>query len=178
MNATAVVTFPNSDQAFDALKALEASSGSMVYGSVVATKDQNGSLFLNETTKDKVGGTIASAFIGGLAGLFFGWLGALIVYMMKKDESAFLRDQSKESLNFQLTMIVGWVVAFLCSCCIGCGGGLAAGSNDLVHLLVNLASGLPFMALGAMNLIFTIMAALAAKKGDWYKYPFAIRLIK
>jgi uncharacterized membrane protein len=72
MSATAVLTFPNSDQAFDALKALKASSGSMVYGSVVATKDLSGHLFLNETTKDKVGGTIVGAFIGGLAGLPLG----------------------------------------------------------------------------------------------------------
>jgi uncharacterized membrane protein len=72
MNATAIVTFPNSDRAFDALKALEASSGSMVYGSVVATRDPNGNLFLNQTSKDKVGGTIAGAFIGGLAGLPLG----------------------------------------------------------------------------------------------------------
>ena len=72
MNATAVVTFPNSDQAFGALKALEASSGSMVCGSIVATKDLNGNLFLNETAKDKVGGTIAGAFIFGLAGLPLG----------------------------------------------------------------------------------------------------------
>jgi uncharacterized membrane protein len=78
MNATAVVTFPNSDRAFDALKALEASSGSMVYGSVVATKDLNGTLFLNETTKGKVGGTIAGAFIGGLAGLPLGAVAVIL----------------------------------------------------------------------------------------------------
>jgi uncharacterized membrane protein len=78
MNATAIVTFLNSDQAFDALKALEASSGSMVYGSVVATKDLNGSLFLNETMKDRVGGTIAGAFIGGLAGLPLGAVAAIL----------------------------------------------------------------------------------------------------
>jgi uncharacterized membrane protein len=72
MNATAVVTFMNSDQAFDALKALKAASGSMVYGSVVATKDMNGTLFLNERANDRIGGTIAGAFIGGLAGLPLG----------------------------------------------------------------------------------------------------------
>ena len=72
MNPTAVVTFPHSDQAYDALKALEASSGSMVYGSVVATKDLNGTVLLNETTKARVGGTIAGAFIFGLAGLPLG----------------------------------------------------------------------------------------------------------
>ena len=78
MNPTAVVTFPNSDQAFGALKTLEASSGSMVYGSVVATKDLNGNLFLNDTTKDKVGGTIAGAFIGGLAGLALGAVAVIL----------------------------------------------------------------------------------------------------
>jgi uncharacterized membrane protein len=78
MNPTAVVTFPNSDQAFGALKTLEASSGSMVYGSVVATKDLNGNLFLNDTMKDKVGGTIAGAFIGGLAGLALGAVAVIL----------------------------------------------------------------------------------------------------
>ena len=72
MNATAIVTFPDPERAFDALKALEASSGSMAHGSVVATKDLNGNLLLNETTREKIGGTIAGAFIGALAGLPLG----------------------------------------------------------------------------------------------------------
>ena len=108
MNATAVVTFPNSDQAFDALKALEASSGSMVYGSVVATKDLNGNLFLNETTKDKVGGTIAGAFIGGLAGLPLGavavtlgaiagaLIGATADFLSRGDEAKLVKEIGRE----------------------------------------------------------------------------------
>ena len=108
MNATAVVTFPNSDQAFDALKALEASSGSMVYGSVVATKDLNGNLFLNETKKDKLGGTIAGAFIGGLAGLPLGaaavilgaiggaLIGATADFLSKGDEVKLVQEIGRE----------------------------------------------------------------------------------
>ncbi len=55
----AVVTFAESEQAFDALKALEASSGPIVQGSVVATKDLSGNMFLHETTKEKIGGMTA-----------------------------------------------------------------------------------------------------------------------
>jgi uncharacterized membrane protein len=108
MNATAIVTFPNSNRAFEARKALEASSGSMVYGSVVATRDLNGNLFLNETTKDKVGGTIGGAFIGGLAGLPLGAVavilgaigGALIGgtadFLRRGDDAKFVKEIGRE----------------------------------------------------------------------------------
>ena len=72
MNAPAIVTFPDSERAFDALKALEASSGSIAGGSIVATKDLNGNLLVAETTREKIGGTMAGAFIGALAGLPLG----------------------------------------------------------------------------------------------------------
>jgi uncharacterized membrane protein len=68
MNATTVVTFPDLGRALKAL----AVSQSMVSSSVVATMDLNGNLLLKETTREKNGGTIAAAFIGGLAGLPFG----------------------------------------------------------------------------------------------------------
>jgi uncharacterized membrane protein len=72
MNAAAIVTFPDAERAFDALEALEASSGSIAGGSVVVTKDLNGNLLVTETTREKIGSTIAGAFIGALAGLPLG----------------------------------------------------------------------------------------------------------
>jgi uncharacterized membrane protein len=117
MSATAVLTFPNSDQAFDALKALKASSGSMVYGSVVATKDPNGNLFLNQTLKDKVGGTMAGAFIGGLAGLPLGpvavilgaiagaLIGATADFLSRDGESKLVKQIGRE-LEAGKTMLV------------------------------------------------------------------------
>jgi uncharacterized membrane protein len=72
MNAIAIVTFPDPERAFDALKALEASSGSMAGGSIVATKDLNGNLLVTETAREKIGGTVAGAFIGALAGVPLG----------------------------------------------------------------------------------------------------------
>jgi hypothetical protein len=51
MNATAIVTFPDRERAFDALKALQTASGSMAVGSIVATKELNGNLRVTETSK-------------------------------------------------------------------------------------------------------------------------------
>jgi uncharacterized membrane protein len=72
MNAAAIVTFSKPERAFDALKALEASSGPIAGGSIVVTKDPNGNLLVTETTREKIGSTIAGAFIGALAGLPLG----------------------------------------------------------------------------------------------------------
>lgn len=73
MNATTIVIFPDSEYAFNALKA----SQSMVSSYLLATKDLNGNLLVQETTKEKNGSTIAAAFIGGLAGLPLGAVGTI-----------------------------------------------------------------------------------------------------
>jgi uncharacterized membrane protein len=74
MNATTVVIFPDFECASNALKA----SQSMVSDSVVAAKDLNGNLLLKETTREKNGGAIAGAFIGGLAGLPLGAVATIL----------------------------------------------------------------------------------------------------
>jgi len=118
---------------------------------------------------DKLWGMLAH-----LAGAFFSWLGALIVFLIKKNESRFLEHHTKEALNFQLTLIPVWVLVFLTSCCMNCAGAF----NEWLHLAVYGLTGLMYMALGAGNLIFSVLAAVAAKRGDWYKYPVSLRLIK
>jgi uncharacterized Tic20 family protein len=122
---------------------------------------------------DKLWGMLAH-----LAGGLFHWLGALIVFFIKKDQSRFLGHHTKEALNFQITMVIGWVLVVILSCCMQCGGGLAAVANEFLGLAVRFLAFLPYMILGAVNLLFCVLAAMAAKRGDWYKYPFAIRLIK
>lgn len=122
---------------------------------------------------DKLWGMLAH-----LAGGLFGWLGALIVFLIKKDESPFLRHHTKESLNFQITMIIGWLVAIFVSCCMGCGGKMIMIGNEIIGYLIYLASSLPYMAVGVASLIMAVLQALKARNGEWSKYPFAIRLIK
>ena len=92
-----------------------------------------------------------------LGGAFLGFLVPLIIWVMKKDTSKFLDDQGKEALNFQLTMLIGHLVAGVTIC-------FTFGSLNMV--------------LYVLNLVFGIMGGVAANKGEVYRYPINIRFIK
>ena len=82
----------------------------------------------------------------------------LIVWLVKKDSSAFLDDQGKESVNAQISVTIYAVVGvILCFVLIG---------------FVLLA------ALYVANLVLVILAAIAAYEGKPYRYPYILRLIK
>ncbi|HQW28711.1 MAG TPA: DUF4870 domain-containing protein, partial [Verrucomicrobiales bacterium] len=96
-----------------------------------------------------------------ILGAVTSFLGPLIIWLIKKDESPFVNDQGKEALNFQITIIIGYVVAGILSMVpvLGC----------LSIILIP--------AVGVTSLIFGILGGLEANKGVVYRYPFALRLI-
>ena len=83
------------------------------------------------------------------------FLAPLIIYIVKKDESAFVSAHAKESLNFQIT--VALVVIVLCITIIGI-------------LLV--------WAVGIFALVLVIIATIRSSEGKLYRYPLNIRFIK
>jgi uncharacterized protein len=102
------------------------------------------------------------AMIAHLLGIVSWFVGPLIIWLINKDKAdqEFVIDQSKEALNFQITMAIAW---FAC----------------IVVAIVTLGIGsLLFPVLGIAGLIFCILAGLEANKGVAYRYPFALRLIK
>jgi uncharacterized Tic20 family protein len=105
------------------------------------------------TSDDRTMGLLAH-----LGGILFGFVPSLIVWLVKKDTSKFLDDQGKEALNFQITMAIAHVACFILTFLV---------IGVFIWPLVWLA-----------NLIFCILGGLAANKGEKYRYPFAIRLIK
>lgn len=96
-----------------------------------------------------------------ILGAVTSFLGPLIIWLIKKDESPFVNDQGKEALNFQITIIIGYVVA---------------GVLSMVPVLGCLSIIL-IPAVGVTSLIFGILGGLEANKGVVYRYPFALRLI-
>jgi uncharacterized Tic20 family protein len=98
--------------------------------------------------------------ISGLAGFvipFGNIVGPLVMWMIKKDESAFINDQGKEALNFQIAFSIYLVAgAFLILIAIG--------------LIV-----LPIVAIG--GLVLMIVAGVQANEGKAYRYPAIFRLI-
>jgi len=96
-----------------------------------------------------------------ILGAVTSFLGPLVIWLIKKDESPFVNDQGKEALNFQITIVIGYVVAMILSFIpfVGC-----------VTMIL-------FPALGITSLVFGILGGLDANKGNAYRYPFALRLI-
>jgi hypothetical protein len=98
------------------------------------------------------------AMLSHLGGILFGIIPSLVIWLVYKDKSRFVEEQAKEALNFQITILIGMVV-----------------SGVLTLILI----GFVLMAvIGIADLVFCIIAGLAANKGEAYRYPFALRLIK
>lgn len=87
--------------------------------------------------------------------IFTGFLGPLIVWAIKKDQSRFVDYHGKQALNFQFSMLLYWVVAFFS-----------------IFILVGLLLVPVLMLLG---IILPIMAAVAANRGEMYQYPLTIK---
>jgi uncharacterized protein len=97
-----------------------------------------------------------------LAGFFVPWaghiLGPLIVWLAKRNDSPEIDEHGKESLNFQISMLIYNVIAgVLCLVLIG-----------FVILAI----------LHILNLVLVIVASIQASEGKFYRYPITIRLIK
>jgi uncharacterized protein len=97
------------------------------------------------------------ATVTHLGGTVFSFIPALIVWVLKKDHSAYLGDQAKEALNFQITILIATFIASI-----------------LVWLLIGFAL-LPIIWIA--NVVLCIIAAIATSKGETYRYPFCLRLI-
>ena len=82
----------------------------------------------------------------------------LIVWQIQKDKSAFVDYHGKESVNFQITMVIAAAVSFL-----------------LFLLLVGL---ILIWIVGAVWFVFTIIAGIKAYNGEYYRYPLTFRFIK
>jgi uncharacterized protein len=98
------------------------------------------------------------AVLAHLLGIVSGFIGALVIWLSKKDQSVFIEEQAREALNFQITMLIGFVVAYM-----------------LTFILIG-ALLIPVLLI--TNLVFCILAAIAVSEGKYYKYPFALRLLK
>jgi hypothetical protein len=90
--------------------------------------------------------------------IFTGFIGPLIIWLLKKEQSPYLDDQGKESLNWNITMIIGMIASAL--------------------LMIILIGFLTYIAFIVCHLVFNIMGAVKASKGQADRYPFALRLLK
>lgn len=99
--------------------------------------------------------------LSAFAGFFFpfgGVIGPLICWLTKRDESSWVNDNGKASLNFQLSMLLYMILVI-----------------PLCFILV----GIPIIIfLVVLKVICIIIASVKAPKGELFRYPLAIPFIQ
>ena len=97
------------------------------------------------------------AVLTHLGGTLFSIFPGLIVWLIKRDDNTYVAEQAREALNFQITVLIAQAI-----------------SSILILVLIGFAlMGFIWLA----NIIICIIAAVAASKGEYYRYPFSLRLI-
>ncbi len=92
-----------------------------------------------------------------VGGALFGFLPALIGYLVLKDRGPFVRAHTATALNFQLTLLIAEVVGYV--------------------LMIVLIGFLVVPLVYVVRIVFSIIAAVKANKGEWYTYPVAISFL-
>lgn len=97
------------------------------------------------------------ALVSHLGGLLTGFIIPLIIYLIKKDESPFVRHHAAEALNFQIMVFIASMVSLV-----------------LMFLVIGFVL---FPIVYIVNIILCIMASVAGNNGQWYRYPINMRMI-
>ncbi|KJL40070.1 hypothetical protein RS81_01659 [Microbacterium terrae] len=93
-----------------------------------------------------------------VGGVFFSFFPALIGYLVLKDRGPFVRAHSATALNFQLTLIIAYIVGSILSVIV-------------IGIFILIAAYV-------LNIVFCIVAAVKANQGQWYTYPMAIAFVR
>lgn len=94
-------------------------------------------------------------------------VGPLVVWLIKKDESPFVAAHAVDALNFNISVLIYTIV-----------GSLAMAFIGLVTLGIGLLLAIPaiFVAF-VLWLVFVIQGAMAASRGEQFKYPWTINFV-
>lgn len=98
------------------------------------------------------------AAVGYAAAVFVSFLVPLVLYFVKKDQSKFVAFHAMQAIIFHVAVAVGYAIAAM--------------------LTLVLIGVLLFPVVGLLSLIFSILAALAAYRGEWYEIPLVGKMAR
>ncbi len=98
------------------------------------------------------------AMLSQLGGIILGFIGPLIVMLVFGPRNAFVKKESTEALNFQITVLIGYIVSFV-----------------LMFVVIGIFL---FFAVWILSIIFCVIAAVKNNQGIEYRYPINIRFVK
>jgi len=93
-----------------------------------------------------------------LGAIVLGFWPALLGYLLLKDRGPFIREHTRQALNFQITMTIASFVGLL--------------------LVIVLIGFFIVIGVGITIVVLSIIAGVAANRGEWYRYPLTYEFIK
>jgi uncharacterized Tic20 family protein len=97
------------------------------------------------------------SLLAHIGGPVVGFVAPLVIFLIYKDRDGFVRYNSLEALNFQIFLAIAYVVSMI-TMFVGVG-----------FLL--------FFAVWICSIVFAIQGAIAANRGQPYRYPVSLRLV-
>ncbi|MEH6394585.1 DUF4870 domain-containing protein [Pseudoalteromonas sp.] len=85
-------------------------------------------------------------------------IGPLVVWLIKKEEMPLVAEHGRKSLNFQITMLIAYIICFI-----------------LMFVVIG-AILLPVVAI--FSFIMVVIGAIKTNDGKSFSYPFSLNLIK
>jgi uncharacterized Tic20 family protein len=92
-----------------------------------------------------------------LGGIFFGFIPSLVIYLIYKERDPFIRRHSAQALSFQIIATIAFIV-----------------SGVLKFIFIGYLTG---FVTWVLVVLFSIIAALAANKGEEYTYPLVPKIV-
>ena len=91
------------------------------------------------------------AMIANIGGIFVSFIVPLVIFLIKKDQSKFAAYHALQAMVFHVAILIGYLI-----------------SGALMVVIVGFVL-LPMI--GILSLVFSIIAAIAAYRGEWYEIP-------
>lgn len=88
---------------------------------------------------------------------FTAFIGPLIIWLLKKDESDFIDHHGREYFNFLISMTVYFIISAI--------------------LIIVVIGIIMVIVLSIAVFVLTIVAAIKAFEGDYYRFPFIFRIL-
>lgn len=113
-----------------------------------------------------VGPLILAALSVGLLGV----LAPLVIWLALRDRSAYVADQAKEALNFQIGVLLASVVGLVLRNVLG--------GIPLIGWFFGTLGWIVLAVVWVTALVLAVLAAVAVNRFELYRYPFNLRLVR
>ena len=89
------------------------------------------------------------------------WIGPLLVWLIWRERSPLVRTAAATSFNFNVTIWIAVIIGWIC-----------------IFTIILIPVGIVLLVVpGILQLIFSILGALRASRGEAYKYPLQIPIL-